>query len=343
VWCGRAIAGLEVSMKTQKAPFVSEMWLPFRKTWQDLTRDKAASTFIRLNRSQHVVDLRLIFYATVIVVVAGIALAVCAREWMSQSGLGSSPALIAAIFGTGCGIIAWTYQRGSARLGIVDLFACEIATICRVTTIVGVAGSYADAYKNAPPKAPVPFNSEEHYTPVFDNNSKDLEVLEARVVEPVTEFYTYLKAMRDYLRLLSTIEHPDTEVEQWQTGLRGVVYMLFLMLESGRKAIDRLIEFQPERAQNIITILLSELVVYELLLKIFPADGGEKPVNDAQAKRLRLRTRGTDGYFEFIPALYRQVREHQNEEDWAKAAAMTAELERLYVKAFGKPIDGGSA
>jgi hypothetical protein len=126
--------------------------------------------------------------------------------------------LIAAIFGTGCGIVTWTYQRGSARLGIVDLYGCEIATICRVVTIVGVAGRYVELYRT-PPTLSMTFNSEEHYTPVFDNNSKDLEVLEARVVEPVTEFYTYLKSMRDYLRLLRAIEHPDTEMVPWQTRL----------------------------------------------------------------------------------------------------------------------------
>jgi hypothetical protein len=33
-------------------------------------------------------------------------------------------------------ILGWTYQTGSKRLGIVDLFACEIVTLCRVGAIV---------------------------------------------------------------------------------------------------------------------------------------------------------------------------------------------------------------
>ncbi len=33
-------------------------------------------------------------------------------------------------------LVAWAYQTGSARLGVVDLFACEISTLCRVTTVL---------------------------------------------------------------------------------------------------------------------------------------------------------------------------------------------------------------
>lgn len=38
-----------------------------------------------------------------------------------------------ALFGV---ILAWAYQRGSNRLGVVDLFACEIDTLCRVVTVI---------------------------------------------------------------------------------------------------------------------------------------------------------------------------------------------------------------
>ena len=36
-------------------------------------------------------------------------------------------------------VIAWAYQSGSARLGVIDLFACEISTLCRVATVVDTA------------------------------------------------------------------------------------------------------------------------------------------------------------------------------------------------------------
>ncbi len=47
---------------------------------RDLTRDEGASTLIRLNNSQHVADLRLIFHATVVLMIAGIALAIATRS-----------------------------------------------------------------------------------------------------------------------------------------------------------------------------------------------------------------------------------------------------------------------
>jgi uncharacterized membrane protein len=46
-----------------------------------------------------------------------------------------APAVV--VFGA---ILAWAYQVGSARLGVVDLFACEIDTLCRMTTIVDMVG-----------------------------------------------------------------------------------------------------------------------------------------------------------------------------------------------------------
>ena len=38
-----------------------------------------------------------------------------------------------------CGaIVAWAYVSASKQLGIIDLFACEIKTLCRVGTIFDV-------------------------------------------------------------------------------------------------------------------------------------------------------------------------------------------------------------
>ena len=48
-----------------------------------------------------------------------------------------------------------------------------------------------------------------------------------------------------------------------------VIYMFFLMLESGRKAVGELLEPGPDQVQNTIMILLSELVAYGKLLEIY--------------------------------------------------------------------------
>jgi hypothetical protein len=96
-------------------------------------------------------------------------------------------------------VLAWAYQSGSVRLGVVDLFACEISTLCRVATVVDTARRYAGKF-DQPPTAPADtagprpppyhFASQENYFPVFESNTRDLQTLEARVVINITEFYT---------------------------------------------------------------------------------------------------------------------------------------------------------
>ena len=48
--------------------------------------------------------------------------------------------------------------------------------------------------------------------------------------------------------------------------------MQFLGLESGRKAIRQLVEYEPTQAEDTFTILLSELVAYGFLREQFKGD-----------------------------------------------------------------------
>ena len=57
------------------------------------------------------------------------------------------PFTISAVLAGLGGIIAWCYQTGSNRLGIVDLFACEITTLCRVCTVIGLADTCIAAFE----------------------------------------------------------------------------------------------------------------------------------------------------------------------------------------------------
>jgi hypothetical protein len=196
-----------------------------------------------------------------------------------------------------------------------------------------------------PPPVLIKFNSQEQYSPVFDNNSKDLEVLEARVVERVTEFYTYLKAMRDYFRILDAIEQPRDNIDRWHLGVRNVIYMLFLMLESARATVDRLIEYEPERAENTIMILLSELVAFGLLLEDFEARGKENKDHDARLERLRLRK---GDYPPIVSSIYTRTlasgeSEGPERERWQRAVALIGELNQRYHELFGEWIDPAAA
>jgi len=322
---------------------------------RDLHRGDESSTFVRLGKSRHVADLRLIFWVTVILMITASVLALAfdfEREVMANwpkitaphgvwlwlriafDAVGDSGVFIGAVVSLGCGVLAWTYQTGSARLGVVDLFACEIATLCRVGTVVDMVKHFADMFPaaaGAPAsagRAPAPaidhFSSQEGYFPVFDATIKDLQSLEAGVVKNVTAFYTYMKAMRDYLRKLDNL--PPAPDAAWRRTLCNVIYMQFLGFESARLAILDLVEFEPRQAEDLINILLSELPAYRFLLDHF----------DDDFRRRRLVLRESD-YRQDVPCLYRTVMARTGK-IWVKAQDMAEELAERYQAVFGLPI-----
>jgi len=204
---------------------------------------------------------------------------------------------------------AWIYQTGSARLGVVDLFACEIDTLCRVAAIVDAVGRYVRDFDRGPfaELAQVDnlratmhrFTSQENYFPVFESNVRDLQTLEAGVVINITAFYTYMKTVRDKIRALAEVRpgpaelNPPTDRESadghsekigpWHDAACNVIYMLFLAMESARKATQDLVEFEPELAERTIVILMSELVAYRFLHDRF------RNGKDVHYRRIALR------------------------------------------------------
>jgi hypothetical protein len=325
---------------------------------RQLSEREESSTFERLKSSQHVADLRLIFSVTLIIMIIAsvLALLFCFehelvnswkdlppnhRFWNSVrlvlAAIGDSGAFIGAVGAVGGGVLAWTYQTGSARLGVVDLFACEIATLCRVAAVVDMVPRYIGLFQTGPGSrdplhavdGDMPtdghFTSQESYFPVFDSSMKDLQPLEADVVDNVTAFYTYMKVMRDSLRKLAEI-HPSagrsSGEDDWHRAICNVIYMQFLGLESARKAIKDLVEFQPTQAENTFTILLSELVAYAFLREQFKGD-----------LRHRLLAAREDYYRHALPALCREVSAEAGAR-WAKAQEVAAEVMKRHAEVF---------
>lgn len=321
---------------------------------RQLRAGRESSTFVRLGHSRHVADLRLIFSVTVILMIIGLiaALAFCfeyqvVTNWKElHSGetvwpwirhgfaavIASGP-FVGGICILGGGVLAWTYQSGSSRLGVVDLFACEIATLCRVFAVADVAQRYVDLFEQGPQSSrPQPidgelpadtsrFTSQESYFPVFDSSVKELQALEADVVKHVTAFYTYMKVMRDSLRRLAGIKPPLTGApcdDDWHRAICNVVYMQFLGLESARKAIKDLVEFEPTQAEDMIIILLSELQAYGFLRQQFRGD--------LRQRRLEARD---ETYRRDIPALYRLVMAGTGSE-WDAAKDLAAEMMKRF-------------
>jgi hypothetical protein len=242
------------------------------------------------------------------------------------------------------GIIAWAYLTASARLGIVDLFACEIGTLCRVGTIVDIGKRYVDQAGFARPDDHVKFGqrsaasgnfvAQENYFPVFASNSKELQPLEAMVVTHITEFYTFMKAMRDSQRKLAelklspdvkanaTAEMIEANLEAQRDTLANVIFMMFLGYESARKAVKDLIEFEPTAAENMMVILITELKCYCFLVDYFKGD-------DLRHSRLELRR---SGYKTIVEDLLYKVEDSPKAypEDWERAVHTLSELKKRY-------------
>jgi hypothetical protein len=261
----------------------------------------SAETIDRLIYSKHVQDVRWIVNVTVYAAAFAIILVLIAALYMGfgQGSLHNAllPFTVSAVLAGLGGIVAWCYRTGSSRLGVVDLFACEITTLCRVCTVIGLAESCIGAFELEDREHSLSdqqkqrfshFESLEAYTPIFDANAKELQALSVKVVINITAFYTYWKATRDTFRRLAktpattAVAPSSPPSDDWLEAMRDVLYMQFLAMESARKAVRDLTEFEPNNAENTIMILLSELPLYRSLRKNFRKD-------DVRYVRLELR------------------------------------------------------
>jgi hypothetical protein len=249
---------MKTKSDTKRLPWVSlslvTLWraLAVRED-EELDARDAASTLFRLFRSKHVSDLKLIFHVAFLVLsicaLFGAGLAICyfitVLGWAhlvdihAESKGTTTIAFLSSIATFSGGIMAWVYLTASKRLGVVDLFACEIATLCRVGTIFNAGQQRVATFKRIDerktidpqtrsiqrsPRSATPGNyvSQEDYFPIFDANSQDLETLEALVVGHITEFYTYMKSSRDSQRKLAQSQ----TLEDAKEAAANIVYML---------------------------------------------------------------------------------------------------------------------
>jgi len=349
--------------------------------WFLRTGDQAA-TIDRLFGSQHVKDPRLVVVtasiAVGVIALVGIAVSVESAAQSQQiyflifaapkaRGISWHLLSVAArnflpffvpMLGVLGAVLTWAYQAGSARLGVVDLFACEISTLCRVASVVDTVHLQIEKFKKGPAVERADgdnphftarqFTSAERYFPVFEGNTRDLENLEARVVINITAFYTYMKVFRDSLRAVAEFKPLPAEPCQdgpWHGAVRNIVYVLFLGMESGRKAINDLVEFEPEKAERTIVILLSELEAYEFLRTQFDPE-------DRRYKRIMMRE--PDYRYE-VPRLYRSVDSSEKQEreailartksnapwkppQWKPAWLLLPDLKARYEDAIGRSI-----
>jgi hypothetical protein len=324
------------------------------------------ATVDRLFSSRHVKDLRLIiatslglFYVVFLIAIALSVAKQIAHPHLISFGFtefGKVLALFGPVIAVIGAVLAWAYQVGSARLGVVDLFACEISTLCKVATIVDAVRKRVDAFYHGPPSEPAgkqdaptqQFTSQEDYFPVFESCTRDLQTLGANVVVNITAFYTYMKAVRDSMRTLLEITPQPAELGPpsgtgpvtgpWHDAACNVVYMLFLGMESARIAIRDLVEFDPEREERTIVILISELEAYQFLCIQFPEE------HEMHHERIVLRD---PAYRHLVPELCRSVQAGKDLEKsgkdaresgriplWEPAWRLLPELNKRYLAAI---------
>jgi hypothetical protein len=175
-------------------------WLCRRK----LTETGPPSTFLRLWTSRHLGELQWIAVLTIILFSVGVV----ATTLLPNTEVLDKVKIIGGLAAVAAAVFSWAYQTGSRRLGVIDLFGCEISAICRMNLVVDFAKRQVEIAREErsgkrAAGGPTKFTSEEHYTPVYDNNLADLQPLNVNVVSRMTEFYSYRKAMVDFLRRIA--------------------------------------------------------------------------------------------------------------------------------------------
>jgi hypothetical protein len=236
--------------------------------------------------------------------------------------------ILLAIPAASIAILTWAYSSGNKRLGSVDLFASEISVICQTFLIKDFAKLSVSKAVHMLPATVSPlseinfegekFTSEDHYAPVFDNYISDLKPLEFDIVNRVTLFYVYRKMMIESIRRLSVAD----DMYNRNKCIKDMIYMQFLMYESGRFACEKLMEFPNIRAECRMSILCSELEAFYFLKKYYPRD-------DFRGARLRQRTQ--DYKFAVNDVLNEVARGYDEDPaQWHKTTLLACELRRIF-------------
>jgi hypothetical protein len=224
---------------------------------------------------------------------------------------------------------SWVYQSANKRLGTVDLFACEINALCRVGLVTDFAEKSVGMLRMWPDKEEreaTPIDIKEDFTPVYNKNASDLQTLDANSLTSITSFYTYRMTMMEYLRHAFKAERWDDA----RKSLEQMIYIQFLMYENARLATLELTEFEPERAQNLVTIYCSELPLFACLIGLYR----DRPESNFLYERLRMRINDYDTQVqELLNKLgdigYRAGKRGLDAA-WIKAKTTSEELERRF-------------
>lgn len=188
-------------------------------------------------------------------------------------------ALQAGLLTVAGGIISWAYQSANVRFGVADVFAAEIATLCRVAAIDDFMTNFVDLFGTQEKFPNV--DASRDYLAMYNSSAKDLEALDGDAGRYVTQFYVHTKALMDLLR------HGANPRENPRAAL-NVIYAAFLAFESARQALSVLTDNAEERREYVLTAMLSEIPAYLLLLERARKLGDDE-MGQTQKKRIESR------------------------------------------------------
>jgi hypothetical protein len=207
--------------------------------------------FHRFRTSNHSRDLYYLCLIAILLVAIFISISIIYKVKMELF-----VAIITALFG----VLSWTYQAANTRFGAADLFAGEIAALCRIAAVADIMSSLAKQYCIGVMPAP-PASQTTEYFIAYNNNAKDMEALDGDVVESVAQFYVNMKVFRDVLRQ-PTNARDAAEIKERQLT---AIYYGFLAFESARIGLAVLIDDRQRSREAILAAMRSELPAYVLL------------------------------------------------------------------------------
>ncbi len=239
--------------------------------------------------------------------------------------------VLLAILGSSIAIAARIYQLGKRRFAAVDLISSEMVTVVRLMGIVGLADGLAsihkalsddaidpsEAHKSVakldqgsalPYESPSGFLLEEDYSDVFKTILHELGFLHSSTVDYVTDFYTFLKSLKEQKISLTKyfeLAQQDPQSETVRANLKGnielMLYTIDTMSLGALKAFDQLIEKRRHCYAAWRTVLFTALPANNRLMETIEREAGFHPLT--VARRLE--------YVEVIRKIQRWEKSHR--------------------------------
>jgi hypothetical protein len=279
---------------------------------------------LQLCTSKHLGDYQWLFVGVAVLFVLAMGLLANDLSVIDREANSLRVTIAFALITTAVTMFNWVYQSANSRLGIVDLFASEIAALCKVCLVTDFAKksvAMRTRVQLTGSQTPDSFEVSESYTPVYDKSGADLQSLDSNVVAAVTQFYTYRRTMVDCLHSAMAKEDAKVAIPLYDQ----MIYMQFLMYECGRTAIHELVEFEPDQAENLVTVLCSELPLITFLIQRHRGDA------DTVFLYRRLRLRVPD-YMKEVNKLLDGIKRMDRSQDstlkkgWSRAITTSKEL-----------------